>query len=71
MFFGFNFQTIYIFLIILAGEPATNVLAGTFLVTTEAAPTTEFCPIVTPPKITEPIPTQTPLSSFIGFDVCL
>ena len=50
-----------------AGEPATKLLAGTFLVTTDPAPMTEFSPIVTPPMIVTPAAIHTFLSIAIGF----
>lgn len=43
--------------IILALLPATTVLSGTSLVTTEAAPTMAFFPMVTPGSIIAPAPT--------------
>src|SRR5690242_13158974 len=49
-----------------AGFPATMVFAGTLLVTTAPAATTEFSPIVTPFKITAFIPIQTLSPIFTG-----
>ena len=42
----------------LAGLPTTIVFAGTSFVTTAAAPTIAFSPIVTPGKIVTPAPIQ-------------
>ena len=42
-----------------AGIPATTVLAGTFFVTTEPAPTTALSPIVIPGTTVAPAPIQT------------
>src|ERR1700722_2677342 len=53
----------------LAGFPPTRVLGGTFLVTTEAAATTEFSPTVTPPTIVAPAAIHTFLSITMGFPI--
>src|SRR5580692_10472195 len=52
-----------------AGFPPTRVLAGTFLVTTEPAATTEFSPTVTPPMIVAPAAIHAFLSITIGFAI--
>jgi hypothetical protein len=52
------------FLINLAGTPATTVLASTSLVTTAPAPTTALSPICTPGRILAPAPIQT-LSTYL------
>ncbi len=50
----------------LAGTPATTVLAGTSLVTTLPAPTIAFSPIVTPHKMTLPVPMDAPRLTSVG-----
>src|SRR6478672_647540 len=55
--------------ITLAAFPATSVLGGTFLVTTEPAATTEFSPTVTPPRIVAPAAIHTFLSITMGFAI--
>lgn len=49
-----------------AGTPPTIVLAGTSLLTTEPAAIMQDSPIVTPPRMIEPAPTQVPSPTTIG-----
>src|SRR5712672_2506189 len=53
-------------LIATAGFPATTVFAGTLLVTTDPAATTEFSPMVTPFRMVAFIPIQTLLLMMTG-----
>ncbi len=57
-FSGFVFQGTSTCLIKWAGMPPTTVYGATFFVTTEFAPTTAPSPMVTPGRITAPVPIQ-------------
>src|SRR3989344_9500539 len=64
-----SYKTIYLILrIILAGTPPTNVLAGTFFVTTLPAATKDSLPTITPGKIIEPAPITDPLLKTTGLE---
>ena len=57
--------------ITLAGLPTTTALSGTSLVTTLAAPTTAFSPIVTPDRIVAVAPIQAFFLMWTGFQMTI